>query len=94
MKRTCFNCAYFYSTLSDANQDYHIHYWCRHWNAIINNTCGIADQYEYTDCYYDDLETGDAMCYMFKEKEKEMFPDEWFEKNKQENIKNRIIDTN
>ena len=34
------------------------------------------------------------MCYMFKEKEKEMFPDEWFEKNKQENIKNRIIDTN
>ena len=95
MKKTCFNCKNFCHTLSDNdNPTYHLHYWCKHWNVFMNNTCFLADRYEYKDgIYFDDLETGDAFCYMFEEKEVPMFDDEWFEKNKRENIKNRIVDT-
>ena len=93
MKKTCFNCIYFCGSLCDPNnQTYHIHNWCKHWNTFIN-AYGIADKFEYNDCYYDDLETGDAFCYMFEAREKPMFEDEWFERNKRENIKNRVVES-
>ncbi len=92
MKKTCFNCIYFCNMLSESgDSSYHIHNWCKHWESTIN-AYGIADKYEYKSVYYDDLETGDAFCYMFEAKEKPMFDDEWFEKNKESNIKNRISD--
>ena len=92
MKKTCFNCKNFSSILCDPDENYHIHYWCRHWNVCLDHACNLADQYEYKGPYYDDFETGDAFCYMFAEREMPQFDDEWFEKNKQENIKNRIVE--
>ena len=93
MKKTCFNCKHFSHTLSDPGSDYHVHYWCIQWATVISNPCGLADRYEYKGgIYYDDLETGDAFCYMFEEKDAPMFEDAWFEKNEQTNIANRISD--
>ena len=93
MKKTCFNCNFFCNTLCDSeNPEYHMHNWCKYWNMFINAD-GIAGRFEYSGCYFDDLETGDAFCYMFDAKAKPMFDDEWFYKNRQENIKNRIVES-
>ena len=91
MKKTCFNCKNFVDTLCDPHTTYHVHYWCRQWNVTLATPCGLADRYEYKGgVYYDDLETGDACCYMFEEKDAPMYEDTWFQKNKQTNLENRI----
>ena len=91
MKKTCFNCKYFCNTLSDPDQpSYHIHYWCKYWRTCLDRSCGLADRYEYKTSYFDDLETGEAYCYMFSLRELPMYEDAWFEHNQAENIKNRI----
>ena len=90
MKKTCMNCQFYCSSLCDGeNSGYHIHDWCKYWQTFIPSF-GIADQYEYNGPYYSDIETGDAFCYMFKAKEIATFEDAWFEKNKQENLENRV----
>ena len=92
MIRTCYNCIHFCATLCDAaDPGYHIHNWCKCRNALIN-AYAMADRYEYKDIYCDDLETGDACCYLFEEKDKPAFPDEWFLKNRQKNIENRLTE--
>ena len=91
MKKTCYNCRKFYFVLADEVSGYHLHNWCRQWERTIESS-SLADQFEYNVPYYDDLETGEAFCYLFEPKEKAEFPDEWFENNKKENIKNRIAD--
>ena len=97
MKKTCFNCKYFHGCLAEASpSQYHIHDYCEifktvlpfdmnsevnhflddHWHtmhkASINCDSGIND----------DLETGEASCYLYKEADKEFWPDERFEANK------------
>ena len=90
MIKTCYNCIHFCATLCDASDSsYCIHNWCKCKNALIAPYT-LADRYEYKDVYYDDLETGDAVCYLFEAKEKPAFPDQWFEKNRQKNLENRI----
>ena len=91
MKKTCYNCRKFYNILADDENKYHIHNWCRQWNVAIE-TSVLADKFEYNGPYYDDLETGDAFCYLFEPRDEPAFDDEWFENNKRENIKNRIAD--
>ena len=90
MIKTCYNCIHFCATLCDpADESYHIHNWCKCRNALIN-PYALADRYEYKDLYCDDLETGDAVCYLFEAKEKPAFPDQWFLKNRQKNLENRM----
>ena len=90
MIKTCYNCIHFCATLCDAaDPGYRIHNWCKCRNALID-AYAMADRYEYKDIYCDDLETGDACCYLFEEKDKPAFPDEWFLKNRQKNLESRI----
>ena len=90
MLKTCYNCIHFCATLCDPEDPiYHIHNWCKCRQALIDSFV-LADRYEYKSTYCDDLETGDAFCYLFEAKEKPMFPDEWFEKNRKKNLENRI----
>lgn len=92
MIKTCYNCVHFCAILSDpSDESYRIHNWCKCRNALID-TYAMADRYEYKDIYHDDLETGDAVCYLFEPKDKPTFPDEWFEKNRQKNLQNRLTE--
>lgn len=92
MKKTCFNCVHFCNTLCDREHpQYHIHYWCKQWNALIDGLA-LADRYEYDGIYYDDLETGDACCYMFEPMEVPTYEDEWFDRHKAHNLENRMTD--
>ena len=88
MKKTCMNCRWYHFTLADED-DFHIHAWCEQWQTVLHGYA-LADRWEYSSPYYDDLETGDAFCYMFEPKDKPAFPDEWFDRNKAENERNRI----
>lgn len=44
-------------------------------------TLGLKDNY----CVNDDLETGEANCYLYEDADKEFWPDETFEANKKHN---------
>ena len=50
----------------------------------------LAGQCEYEGPFCDDLETGDAFCYMFVPVDVPTKPDEWFANNKQQNINSMI----
>ena len=54
----------------------------------------IAGQYDYReDVFNTDLETGDAVCFLFKPVKTPLYDDAWFENNKQKNLSNRVEDT-
>ncbi len=90
MKKTCFNCKFFCNTLCDPeNPVYHVHYWCKRWKAFIPSD-SLSGQYEYSSPYWDDLETGEAVCYLFQERETPMHKDSWFDRNREENIRSRM----
>lgn len=92
MKKTCFNCKYYHGELCDPEKpDYHMHNWCGYWNAFIPQY-GKTDKFDYQVPYYDDLETGEAFCWMFEAKDAPAFEDEWFERNAHENRRNRIVE--
>ena len=86
LKKTCMNCEYYRSELSDPNDtDYHFHNWCgmhgvfldgnKFWNLRIDEPC----------C--DDFETGDACCYLFEPaNNREVIPCNWFEQNREINL--------
>ena len=100
MKKTCFNCKYFHGCLAEEDpSQYHIHNYCDvfkiilpfdmdsevnkfledHWHTMSKASIG---------CDYgvnDDLETGEAGCYLYKAADKEFWPDERFEANKKQN---------
>ncbi|MBE5758928.1 MAG: hypothetical protein E7332_02730 [Clostridiales bacterium] len=78
------NCLHFHPSLSDDNNSYHIHYWCSLWETVVYAHV-LADRMGCECPFYDDLETGDAFCYMFEPVDVPTFPDEWFDKNKAEN---------
>ncbi len=92
MIRTCYNCIHFCATLCDPEDtSYHIHNWCKLKRTILDPFV-MADRYEYKDIYHDDLETGDACCYLFEPRQTPAMPDEWFENNRRRNIQNRLDD--
>ncbi len=92
MKNTCYNCKNYHGELCDPeNPDYHCHDWCGYWKTLIPKY-GKADEFSYHAPYCDDLETGEAFCWMFEAKDVPAFADEWFEKNALENMKNRILE--
>ena len=86
MKSTCYNCRNYIDTLADpSNPQYHVHDWCKQWHRQLD-AYALAGQFEYKGLFYNDLETGDAFCYMFAPVDIPTQPDEWFANNKQHNI--------
>ena len=55
--------------------------------AKQNKDYALADKMEYECPFNNDLETGDAVCYMFEASDTPSHSDEWYEKNKAENEK-------
>lgn len=91
MKATCYNCKNYVDTLvNPANPEIHIHDWCRQWQRQLD-PFALAGQFEYNGNFSNDLETGDAFCYLFSPAEVPAKPDAWFAANKQENLE-RMID--
>ena len=90
MKMTCYNCKNYIDTLMDpVNPDFHMHDWCKQWHRQLD-AYALADQFEYDGPFCNDLETGDAFCYMFVPVDVTTKPDEWFANNKQQNIDSMI----
>ena len=100
MKKTCFNCKYFHGCLAEEEpSQYHIHNYCEIFKSILpfdmNSEVNYFLESHWTtmskasiDCdsgVNDDLETGEASCYLYKAADKEFWPDERFEANKQQN---------
>ena len=52
-----------------------------HWTTMSKATLGLKDNY----CVNDDLETGEASCYLYEDADKEFWPDERFEANRKHN---------
>ncbi len=91
MKKTCANCKYYCEELlNPANPNQHIHDWCCLWMREI--PCFVlADRYNYgNQTYWDDIETGDAVCYLFEPTTNPQHEDAWFDRHREENIRNRI----
>ena len=92
MKTTCYNCKNYVDTLIDpANPEFHIHDWCKQWHRQLD-VYALSGQFEYEGAFCDDLETGDAFCYMFAPVDVPTKPDEWFANNKQQNLDSIIIE--
>ena len=89
MKKTCMNCKMYHAFLASDDGSYHIHDWCEQWKTVLK-AFASANKVDHDDPFYDDLETGDAFCYMFEATDEPAYPDEWFDKNKAEN-ESRII---
>ena len=100
MHKTCFNCKYFHGCLAEEDpSQYHIHNYCEIFKTILpfdmdSEVNHFLEDHWHTmckasiDCDYgvnDDLETGEAGCYLFKETSKEFWTDEKFEANKKHN---------
>jgi hypothetical protein len=94
MKKTCFNCAYYcFELCNPKNPEMHFHNWCEKWQTFVPDM-EIAGQYDYReDVFNTDLETGDAVCFLFKPVKTPLYDDAWFENNKQKNLSNRVEDT-
>lgn len=92
IKKTCLNCKNFIAVLcNESGSFYHIHNWCTRWQRQVNDSA-LSGRFEYEGGFYDDLETGDAFCYMFEPLDVPAKPDEWFEKNKRHNLEHVITD--
>lgn len=87
MKKTCMNCAKYHASLSGESGFFHIHDWCEQWKTVLN-AYALADTRDYTCPYYNDLETGEAFCYMFQSADTPRYPDEWYDRNRAENERN------
>ena len=97
MKKTCMNCAFFSGCLADESSGHHIHNFCFAWrteltnlfkseiNTITNNLCDLTGKV----CMYDDVETGDAYCYLFAPTNP-YNKNVYFDSNKKENIKTML----
>jgi len=100
MKKTCFNCKYFHGCLAEEDpSQYHIHNYCEIFKTILpfdmdSEVNKFLKDHWLTmckasiDCDYgvnDDLETGEASCYLYEDADKEFWPDESFEANKKQN---------
>jgi len=100
MHKTCFNCKYYHGCLAEADpSQYHIHDYCEIFKTILpfdmdTEINKFLDDHWHTMCkasigcdygLYDDKETGEASCYLYKDADKEFWPDERFEANKKHN---------
>ncbi len=99
MIKTCMNCEHYHSCLAavDDKYGYHIHDYCDKLNMVLQKTNEIevnkfliehwADLKEVmsrNDGVFDDLETGEAGCWMFEEADTKA-ADEWFLSNRHHN---------
>ena len=93
MKKTCMNCIYYCGCLSDDSSNYHIHDYCKRFGESLSNFVSselnrdLGELCNYTSqlIIYNDVEIGDACCYMFQPKNP-MVSDELFNRNKVYNI--------
>lgn len=84
MKKTCMNCIKYHAILLSSDGQFHIHDWCEQWKTELD-AYALADKIGYESPFYSDLETGDALCYMFEAVDIPVYPDEWFNRNKAKN---------
>ena len=100
MKKTCYNCAYFHSTLNERDESdfYHVHEYCESWNcclqkdmesevnAFLKEFWGDLDWGD-ADCVSNDFETGEACCWRYRASSRKTppFSDDFFERNKERN---------
>jgi hypothetical protein len=80
----------YHDVLISSDRNIHVHDWCEQWKTVLN-PYALADKMGYTCPFNDDLETGDAVCYMFEASDTPAYPDEWYDKNKAENEKQLSI---
>lgn len=100
MKKTCYNCTYYHGCLAEEDpSQYHIHDYCEIFKTVLpfdmeSEVNKFLDDHWTTMCKankgYDngvnnDLETGEANCYLYKHADKEFWPAERFESNKKHN---------
>lgn len=106
MKKTCFNCTYFWGEIHNPNNEGdHEHNFCALYGCFLNEWLEYIDL-QYADpmdihniskenglsgLIFDDLETGIANCYMFSPAEDSPISDEWFDKHKESNDKLREL---
>lgn len=81
------NCTKYHAILLSNEGLFHIHDWCEQWNTVLD-AYALADKKGYECPFKNDLETGDAFCYMFEAVDTPRYPDEWFDKNKAKNEQN------
>lgn len=94
MKTTCMNCLYYHKCLDDSGSNYHIHDYCEQLGRSIGNifkgplNSNLEFLSNFTNYFpiYNDLEIGDAYCYLF-EPSNPFISDDYFEANKEEDIK-------
>ena len=81
MKKTCHNCIHYHGCLSESEpSQYHILDYCDKFNTVLSSSVeaevnSFLDEYWNTVCkavadcdgIYNDFETGDAVCWNFKE---------------------------
>lgn len=98
MKKTCYNCIHYHGCLSEQEpSQYHIHDYCDKFNTVLSHSMeaevnNFLDEYWNTMCkavadyhgVYNDFETGNAVCWQFKEASN-VWSDEYYEKNKKYN---------
>lgn len=77
------NCKKYHAFLASDEGSFHIHDWCEQWGTVLD-AYALADKMDYECPFYNDLETGDAYCYMFEAVDTPL-SDEWFDNNKAEN---------
>lgn len=103
MKKTCYNCEHFHGCLGEEGSRFHIHDYCdqlgqciSYDNAMSSEVSSVIHRYIDTynkayitarDTVSDDLETGEAVCWMFKAKDTPFWPDEQFDLNRKRNRK-------
>lgn len=87
MRKTCMNCTKYHETLLNDERDFHVHDWCAQWETVLD-VYALSGTMDYECPFCNDLETGDAFCYMFEAVDTPRYPDEWFDKNKAKNEQN------
>lgn len=88
MLKTCANCRFYHSTLSESGSHFHIHNYCDKFGKLetfLYSSQELSFLKWYEDTYrqynflgfthddapiYDDVETGSAVCWLFKAKDK------------------------
>ena len=86
MKKTCMNCKKYHATLSDGEGAFHIHNWCEQWKTVLD-AYALANKTDSENCFYSDLETGKAFCYMYEAVDAPFFSDEWFDSKEKKLLK-------
>ena len=76
----------YHAVLISSDGNFRFHDWCGQQKTVLN-PYALAGKVGYECPYNNDLETGDAGCYMFEASDTPCYPDEWYDQNKTENEK-------